>query len=70
MIEKIIEPSVLQKFRELQKSGMQAKVIVVMKAEPNGKTNQRLVKDFWIAVFKEVKLDAAFIDNLSNHVEL
>lgn len=70
VIEKIIEPSVLQKFRELQKSGMQAKVIVVMKAEPNGKTNQRLVKDFWIAVFKELKFDAAFIDNLSNHVEL
>lgn len=70
VIEKIIEPSVLQKFSGLQKSGIQAKVIIVMKTEPNGKTNQRVVKDFWIAVFGELKLDVVFIDNLSNHVEL
>lgn len=70
VIQKIIEPSVLQEFQKQQKSGVLAKVIIVMKAEPNGKTNQRLVKDFWIAVFKELKLDVAFIDNLSNNVEL
>ena len=70
IIEKMIEPSVLEKFRQLQKSGMQVKVIVVMKAEPTGKTNQRLVKDFWIEVFKELKIDEVFVDNLSNNIEL
>lgn len=70
IIQRIIEPSVLQEFQKKQKGGMQAKVIIVMKAEPNGKTNQRLVKDFWLALFKELKIDAVFIDNLSNHVEL
>lgn len=70
VIEKIIEPSVIQKFRQLQKSGLQAKIIVVMKAEPSGKTNQRNIKIFWISVFKELKLDVQFIDNLSNHIDI
>lgn len=70
VIEKMIEPSVLQKFWQLQKSGLQTKVIVVMKQEPSAKINERAVKDFWIEVFKELKLQAQFVDNLTNTIEL
>lgn len=68
--EKIIEPSVLQEFHKKQKSGVHTKVIVVLKAEPNGKTNQRQIKEFWIEIFKELKLDVQFVDNLTNNIEL
>ncbi len=70
VIEKMIEPSVLEEFHKQQKSGIQPKVIVVMKAEPNGKTNQRAVKEFWIEVFKQLKLDTQFVDNLSNTIQI
>jgi hypothetical protein len=70
VIEKLIEPAVLTKFKTLKEEGLETKVIIVMKSEPNGKTNQRNVKNFWIEVFRELKLNVQFIDNLSNSVVL
>lgn len=70
VINKIIEPDVLRKFRQLQQGGLEDKIIVVLKSDPTGKTNQRDIKNFWSEVFKELKVDAQFIDNLSNNVGL
>lgn len=68
VIEQMIDPGVLDKFWQLQKQGVKPKVIVVMKSEPGGKTNQRAVKTFWVEVFKELKIDVQFVDNLSNEI--
>ncbi|MBK9732383.1 MAG: hypothetical protein IPO83_14095 [Chitinophagaceae bacterium] len=70
IISRMIEPSVLDKFHKLQKEGLQEKIIIVMKQEPSGRKNQRAVKDFWIAVFSELKLQTQFVDNLTNTIDL
>lgn len=70
LIEKLIEPSVLEKYRKHQQQGLQAKVIMVLKNEPAGKIDRRKVKAFWISILEELKLNYQFIDNLSNQVEL
>ena len=70
VIDQLIDPDVLKKFKTLQETGLVAKIIIVMKEEPLGKTNQRSIKNFWSMVFKELKLDVQFIDNLSNSVEI
>lgn len=68
--KQMIEPSVLEKFRQRQKEGLIVKIVVALKPEPGGKIKQRSMKEFWTSVFKELKLDVQFIDNLSNSVEL
>lgn len=68
--EKLIEPAVMEKFKQLQQKGLQVKVIVVLKPEPAGRTNQRNIKIFWTEVFKSLKLDVQFIDNLSNEIDI
>lgn len=70
VLKNVIEPIVMNEFQERQRFGVQDKVIIVMKEEPNGKTNKRIVKDFWIEVFKELKLEVLFIDNLTNNLTL
>lgn len=69
-VVKLIEPSVLEEYFNKRKSGLQVKVIVVLKEEPSRKTDRRLVKSFWIEVFNVLKLDVQFVDNLSNTINL
>jgi len=70
VIDQLIDPDILEKFKMLQESGVVTKIIIVMKEEPSGKINQRSIKNFWSMVFKELKLDVQFIDNLSNSIEI
>lgn len=70
VIEKLIEFSVLEKYKQLQQEGLQIKIVVVLKPEPAGRTNQRNIKIFWTEVFKALKLNVQFIDNLSNQIEV
>lgn len=71
-IEKMIEPLVLSKFYQIRDEGLIAQIIIVLKPEPAGKTSIREIKNFWVAFFKELGIDAQvqFIDNLTNHVVL
>lgn len=68
--EKLIEPSVMEKFKQLQQEGSQIKIVIVLKPEPGGRTNQRNIKIFWSEVFKSLKLNVQFIDNLSNQIDV
>ncbi len=70
VIDKLIEPSVMEKFKQLQQEGIPIKVVVVLKPEPAGRTNQRNIKIFWTQVFKTLKLNVEFIDNLSNQIDI
>lgn len=72
VIEKMIEPTVLQKFKSIQERGLETKIIIVLKPEPSGKTSLREIKKFWTTLFSELNLDGQvqFIDNLTNAVEL
>lgn len=70
LLDNLIEPSVLEKYRQYKQQGLQAKVIMVLKNEPVGKVDRRKIKAFWIGIFEELELNYQFIDNLSNQVEL
>ena len=70
LVDRLIETSVLEKFLEHQKQGLQAKVIMVLKNEPAGKVDRRKIKAFWISIFKELDLQYEFVDNLTNNVDI
>lgn len=72
VIEKMIEPAVLEQFLKIQKQGLNARIVFVLKPEPANKTRLRDIRTFWTAFFKELKLDGhvQFIDNLTIPVEL
>lgn len=71
-IGKMIEPTLLRKFKSLQEQGLDTKIIIVLKPEPSGKTNLRDIKNFWTSLFSELGLDGQvqFIDNLTNAIDL
>ena len=70
VMEKLIEPSVMEKFKQLQQEGLQIKIVLVLKPEPAGKANQRNIKIFWTEVFKALKLNVQIVDNLSNQIQV
>jgi len=70
LIERLIEPSELEAYRQHKQQGLTAKVIMVLKSEPGGNIDRRKIKAFWISIFEGLELDYQFIDNLSNQVEL
>lgn len=70
VIEKLIEPSELEKYRQHKQQGLNVKVIMVLKSDPAGNIDRRKIKAYWISVFKGLELNYQFIDNLSNQVEL
>ncbi len=70
VVRKIVEPSVLEKFSTLKQEGLQCKIIMVLKPDPQKRVNSRAIQTFWINVFNELGLECQFIDNLSNKVDL
>ncbi|MGH7238927.1 MAG: hypothetical protein ACREHG_02555, partial [Candidatus Saccharimonadales bacterium] len=72
-IGKIIDPDVLIEFkRKLEQGEIRVRVVVVLKPSTTGKPGLREVKAFWIAFFKQLRLQnqVQFIDNLTNSVSL
>jgi hypothetical protein len=68
-IRKLIDPILLNNFKDKIASGMEIKVIVVHKNEPNNKVNKKDVKAFFIKCFQEMEItDIQFIDNLTNKI--
>ena len=70
LMDRLIEPAEMEKFRMLRSSGMQAKIVMVLKSEPNDRVDRRYIKSFWISFFEELRLPYQFVDNLSNQVEI
>ncbi len=69
IIRKLIDPVLLNKFKEKIASGMELKVIVVHKNEPKNKVNKKKVKAFWVKCFKDLEIgNVQFKDNLTNNI--
>lgn len=68
-IRKLIDPVLLSKFKDKIASGMELKIIVVLKNEVKNKVHKKDVKAFWVKCFKELEIeDVQFIDNLTNKI--
>lgn len=68
-IRKLIDPILLNKFKDKIASGMEIKIIVVHKNETENKVNKKEVKAFWVKCFKDLEIeDVQFIDNLTNKI--
>ena len=70
-LQKLIDPNLLQGYKNQMEEGLELKIVVVLKEEQRGKIKTKDVKAFWIAAFNTIGLnDVQFIDNLSNRVIL
>lgn len=70
IIEKLVDPILLNGFKNKIDEGTEVKIVVVQKAEPNGKVNKRDLKVFWEKCFISLGIeDVKFIDNLTNKIK-
>lgn len=69
-IQKLIDPALLQNFKDKIESGIQLKIVVNHKNDPLGKVNKMAVKEFWINCFQALDIEnVQFIDNLTNTIQ-
>lgn len=70
IIEKLVDPILLNELKNRMDEMYDVKIIIVQKAEPNGKVNKRDLKIFWEKSFKSLGIDnVKFIDNLTNKIK-
>ena len=69
-IEKLVDPLLISSVKERLDSGLDLRIIVVLKNEPQGKVKKKEIKAFWKNAFDNLGLkDVQFIDNLSNKIQ-
>lgn len=66
LIEKLVDPTELNMYKENDISSSISRVILVLKEEPNQKVSKRELKEFYVAIFKELDIDLVLVDRLSS----
>ncbi len=66
LIDELVDPIELRMYQENDISSSIARVVLVLKEEPNQKVSKRELKEFYVAIFKELDIDLVLVDRLSS----